>query len=279
MSKKNEEIQVEMDTIDDISDILESEAYQEPKEKDTAEEMVVKPIGQGGPVPIIAPKKDTIQLQPIVVPLAVVPYMAQDNGSLRSEVTKSKDIQQKEEEDAANEIAIKDQIKQLKKRQKINKRVFSLFAFLFAALAMVPFIVAKFVDEWAIGGSVISMANYDIITQIEFWTKGVPPLNMAYTILGTITFCFSGLGALLSLIGIIFGTFPHVLNIMLPTLSLISMLIMLILSIVWKDFQILSFVFVIVVMALNLIQFILACIFAAVLNKSVDKVEELNLEI
>ena len=65
--------------------LYESEAYGNPQPDEGTKTTVMKPVGIGGPVPIVAPKHNTIQLQPIVVPLAVVPYMTQDSDVLRTD--------------------------------------------------------------------------------------------------------------------------------------------------------------------------------------------------
>ena len=64
--------------------LYESEAYGDPQPDAGATTTIMKPVGIGGPVPIVAPKHNTIQLQPIVVPLALVPYMTQDSDVLRT---------------------------------------------------------------------------------------------------------------------------------------------------------------------------------------------------
>ena len=65
--------------------LYESEAYGNPRPDTGTRTTVMKTVGVGGPVPIIAPKHNTIQLQPIIVPLAVVPYMSQDSAVLNTE--------------------------------------------------------------------------------------------------------------------------------------------------------------------------------------------------
>ena len=85
---KNQEIVFSPDTNDvrvDDEPLFESEAYGTPQPEAGSDVTVMKPVGIGGPVPIVAPKHNTIQLQPIVVPLAVVPYMTQDSNVLRTD--------------------------------------------------------------------------------------------------------------------------------------------------------------------------------------------------
>lgn len=67
--------------------LYETDAYIAPETDPGANVTITKTIGRGGPVPIVAPRHDTIQLQPIIVPLAVVPYMSQDSAMLRTEGT------------------------------------------------------------------------------------------------------------------------------------------------------------------------------------------------
>ena len=63
--------------------VFESEAYGSPQPDAGMGTTVCKPVGIGGPIPIVAPRRTTIQLQPIIVPMAVVPYMSQDNDVLK----------------------------------------------------------------------------------------------------------------------------------------------------------------------------------------------------
>ena len=79
MTPDNGEIKLEDEPM------FESEAYAAPQPEAGSDVTVLKPVGTGGPVPIVAPKHNTIQLQPIVVPLAVVPYMTQDSNVLRTD--------------------------------------------------------------------------------------------------------------------------------------------------------------------------------------------------
>ena len=87
MSKKDKKQEIVMtpDTGEiktDDEPMFESEAYTAPQPEAGSDVTVLKPVGTGGPVPIVAPKHNTVQLQPIVVPLAVVPYMTQEIEAL-----------------------------------------------------------------------------------------------------------------------------------------------------------------------------------------------------
>ena len=82
MAKKNRKPEVEKVpesnapiVFENEQTLYEAEAYGSPQPEAGSDVTVMKPVGIGGPVPIVAPKHNTIQLQPIVVPLAVVPYM------------------------------------------------------------------------------------------------------------------------------------------------------------------------------------------------------------
>ena len=60
--------------------LFESEAYGNAQPDAGMGTTVCKPMGIGGPIPVVAPKNNTIQLQPIIVPMAVVPYMSTFSG-------------------------------------------------------------------------------------------------------------------------------------------------------------------------------------------------------
>ena len=92
MSKKNRRQEVVLEpennapvVFEEEKPLFEAEAYGSPQPEAGSDVTVMKQVGIGGPVPIVAPKHNTIQLQPIVVPLAVVPYMTQDSSVLRTE--------------------------------------------------------------------------------------------------------------------------------------------------------------------------------------------------
>ena len=98
MAKKNnvqnfvpEQEYVQEDVMLQEEVLFESEAYGSAQPDAGMGTTVCKPVGIGGPVPIIAPKNSTIQLQPIVVPMAVVPYMSQDCDVLKTEGVQTTD--------------------------------------------------------------------------------------------------------------------------------------------------------------------------------------------
>ena len=93
MAKKNRKQEILNEPVENNEPVVfegdqtlyEAEAYGSPQPEAGSDVTVMKTVGIGGPVPIVAPKHNTIQLQPIVVPLAVVPYMTQDSNVLRTD--------------------------------------------------------------------------------------------------------------------------------------------------------------------------------------------------
>ena len=124
--------------------MYESEAYGNPRPDQGTKTTVMKTVGIGGPVPIVAPKHNTIQLQPIIVPLAVVPYMSQDSSVLRTDgkpegVAADGGSYAAVEFDAARMQAEK---RTAVRRMSAVFRVYSLITFLVAAIiAPLPYLL------------------------------------------------------------------------------------------------------------------------------------------
>ncbi|MCQ2602609.1 MAG: hypothetical protein MJ193_01645, partial [Clostridia bacterium] len=83
MAKKD--IKFEPPVEEQKEETFETEAYGTPEPDKGMDTTVMKPVGMGAPVPVVMPKHNTVQLQPIIVPLAVVPYMTQDSDVLRTD--------------------------------------------------------------------------------------------------------------------------------------------------------------------------------------------------
>ena len=118
-------------------------------------------MGIGGPIPVVAPKNNTIQLQPIIVPMAVVPYMSQDNDVLKTE-----GVQVVEEYDTAasdfSRMEAEQKVEKKKKSRKAGSRAAAFFLFLFSALVVTIYMLAYFKPE------VLSLnfAEFNVIGEI-----------------------------------------------------------------------------------------------------------------
>lgn len=197
--------------------LFESEAYGNAQPDAGMGTTVCKTVGIGGPVPIIAPKNNTIQLQPIIVPMAVVPYMSQDCDVLQTEGT-----QLVEEYDTAasdfSRMEAEQQVEKSKKSQKAGARAASFFMFLLSGLVVVAYMLAYFKPE-------VFTLNFgkdlNVIGQIVDWAKGTAPADMATTILHAVCFGLAGITAITTLITLFVGKLPTG---FVLTLSLLSAL-------------------------------------------------------
>ena len=183
--------------------LFESEAYGNAQPDAGMGTTVCKPMGIGGPIPVVAPKNNTIQLQPIIVPMAVVPYMSQDNDVLKTE-----GVQVVEEYDTAasdfSRMEAEQKVEKKKKSRKAGSRAAAFFLFLFSALVVTIYMLAYFKPE------VLSLnfAEFNVIGEIVDWAKGTEPVNMAVTILHAICFGFAGITTIIALISLIVGKLP-----------------------------------------------------------------------
>lgn len=273
---KNQEIVFSPDTNDvrvDDEPLFEAEAYGTPQPEAGSDVTVMKPVGIGGPVPIVAPKHNTIQLQPIVVPLAVVPYMTQDSGVLRTDGKQQNGYMPSTVEygDATEFETVSTQ-KKIKKKAKVQPRVFALVTFLLSAVIVLPFILSYFMGSL---GSV-DISKYNVIGVIMGWVKNgfnARPLR---------NFAFIGVAAVQAvmvvtmLISIIVGKYPRAFTFILSLGSAAAMLAYLIKLLVKKQFVLNNQIALVVLVALTLLNLVLTIVFSCVLNKLDDKVEDSN---
>ncbi len=255
-------------------EVFESEAYVAPKPDVGVDTTVLKPIGNGGPVPIVAPRNKTIQLQPIIVPLAVVPYMSQDNGILRTEKPGADVFEtetEKSQETITQEISVR------RKSKQIKERVFSFVIFAIACLAIVPFVLANY--YLVLGNNLVFDLNLNVIGTIFAWVAGMPPVNMLLSILFIISAFSLVITALVSLLGLIFGFYSKIANTFLGILNFVPLLIALIYMIVKNQFILQMEIVFIIELAFTFLVFVCGVIFSLVLNKAGDKIETLTLEL
>lgn len=266
MTPDNGEIKLEDEPM------FESEAYAAPQPEAGSDVTVLKPVGTGGPVPIVAPKHNTIQLQPIVVPLAVVPYMTQDSNVLRTDGRgQNAYAQATVENDEATDFETVS-ARKVKKKGKVQPRIFALVTFLLSALTVLPFILSYFMSS--VGS--VSIEKLNVIGVIQNWIANgfaLRPLsNLAYIGVAAV----SAVMTIASLISVIVGKYPRALNFIFALASSGAMLALLIKWLVAKTFVASEKIAFLIVLVLCLVNLVLTIVFAILMNKLDDKVENVQ---
>lgn len=274
MSKKDKKQEIVMtpDTGEiktDDEPMFESEAYTAPQPEAGSDVTVLKPVGTGGPVPIVAPKHNTVQLQPIVVPLAVVPYMTQDSNVLRTD-GRGQNVyaQATVESDEATDFQTIS-ARKVKKQVKVQPRIFALVTFLLSALTVLPFILSYFMPK--IGN--ISIEVFNVIGLIKGWVANGfelhPLANLDYVVV-------AGLSAILtvvSLVAIIVGRYPRAFNFIFSLATAAALVALLVKWLIDKSFVAQEKVAFLVVLVLSLVNLVLTIVFSILMNKLDDKME------
>lgn len=274
MSKKDKKQEIVMtpDTGEiktDDEPMFESEAYTAPQPEAGSDVTVLKPVGTGGPVPIVAPKHNTVQLQPIVVPLAVVPYMTQDSNVLRTD-GRGQNVyaQATVESDEATDFQTIS-ARKVKKQVKVQPRIFALVTFLLSALTVLPFILSYFMPK--IGN--ISIEVFNVIGLIKGWVANgfelYPLANLDYVVV-------AGLSAILtvvSLVAIIVGRYPRAFNFIFSLATAAALVALLVKWLIDKSFVAQEKVAFLVVLVLSLVNLVLTIVFSILMNKLDDKME------
>ena len=266
MTPDNGEIKLEDEPM------FESEAYAAPQPEAGSDVTVLKPVGTGGPVPIVAPKHNTIQLQPIVVPLAVVPYMTQDSNVLRTD-GRGQNVyaQATVENDEATDFETVS-ARKVKKKGKVQPRIFALVTFLLSALTVLPFILSYFMPS--VGS--VSIEKLNVIGVIKNWIDNgfaLRPLsNIAYIGVAAV----SAVMTIASLISVIVGKYPRAFNFIFALASSGAVLALLIKWLVTKTFVVSEKIAFLIVLVLCLVNLVLTIVFAILMNKLDDKVENMQ---
>lgn len=274
MSKKDKKQEIVMtpDTGEiktDDEPMFESEAYTAPQPEAGSDVTVLKPVGTGGPVPIVAPKHNTVQLQPIVVPLAVVPYMTQDSSVLRTD-GRGQNVyaQATVESDEATDFQTIS-ARKVKKQVKVQPRIFALVTFLLSALTVLPFILSYFMPK--IGN--ISIEVFNVIGLIKGWVANGfelhPLANLDYVVV-------AGLSAILtvvSFVAIIVGRYPRAFNFIFSLATAAALVALLVKWLIDKSFVAQEKVAFLVVLVLSLVNLVLTIVFSILMNKLDDKME------
>ena len=248
--------------------LFEAEAYGSPQPEAGSDVTVMKQVGIGGPVPIVAPKHNTIQLQPIVVPLAVVPYMTQDSNVLR---TDSRQVGGVDVDEYMESTQFESVGQQKKTRRKINvlPRIFAFVSLLLSAAVLLPFLVSY--TNSSLGTA--DIAAFNIIGIIKGWVENsfswTPATNLIYIAIA----CLAAVQTLLSLIGCIIGKYPK------PIVPIFSFIVMgcmigvLVAELVGKTFVTAEQVGFLAILVLSILGFLASVVFSIVLNRRDDRAD------
>ena len=246
--------------------LYESEAYGSPQPDEGATTTVMKPVGIGGPVPIVAPKHNTIQLQPIVVPLAVVPYMTQDSDILRTESGRKGD--DAESAASAAEFQRAEQATRHRAHSKACKRAFSAVMLFFSALMVAAFVTSYIKPELA---AEYVLFKVDVIGQIKFWVEFGEPVDYCVTIVNAVAAACAAAGFVIALWSLALGRYPRKTFMLLTFLAAAAYAAEIIYEVVEEVFLPDASVDVFTMLAIAGIAFILSVIFAAVCIKREDR--------
>ncbi len=281
MSKKNRKQEVAFEPENNVpvefeeetNTLFEAEAYGSPQPEAGSDVTVMKQVGIGGPVPIVAPKHNTIQLQPIVVPLAVVPYMTQDSNVLRTDGRQQPLVEEYAE---ATEFSTAQSEKAKKAKKKgISPRWFALATFLITAVLVLPFILSYFYES--LGAlHFTGLDKFNVIGTIAGWisNRSVPSADLYRNIIFIAAAGITALLVIIELIALLAGKYPRAVTIILSLVPVGASLAILIKDIVSHAFVAENRLTLIIFVALALLNLLLAIIFTIVLNRADDNADK-----
>lgn len=248
--------------------LYESEAYGDPQPDEGIKTTVMKPVGMGGPVPIIAPKHNTVQLQPIVVPLAVVPYMSQDSEVLRTDGRMAnRAAVENTQSDTA--IAVQAEKEKQKKHKAVQTRVLSLVMFLCSCLIAVGFILAYY--KPVIGS--VDFSDSDVIGAIALLAQGGRPEPFAPAVTLIVGASSVAVMFLVTLFGMIFGKYARKTLMLFSFITLAVFAAEIIYAVVKKTFVASESAGWFIMLGLSGLAFVLSIVFLVVSIRRVDKDE------
>ncbi len=277
MSRKHQEVVIQDEPITvDMADgepLYEADAYGSPQLDVGADVTVMKQVGIGGPVPIVAPKHNTIQLQPIVVPLAVVPYMTQDSNVLRTD-SRQGGYESAEEESYGEDTSFDtvERRKAVRKKRKTSfPRIFSFVSFIVTALFILPFFLSYKMTN--IG--VMEIAGFDIIGIIKIWIAGGFDIEAdVFNLIYVIVMGLAGIQVVLTALGIIIGKYPKPISPILSFLNMGCFIGILVYDIVQGGFIADENIGLLVMLSVSAFNFLLTVIFSVLLNRREDREEQ-----
>ncbi len=277
MSRKHQEVVIQDEPITvDMADgepLYEADAYGSPQLDVGADVTVMKQVGIGGPVPIVAPKHNTIQLQPIVVPLAVVPYMTQDSNVLRTD-SRQGGYESAEEESYGEDTSFDtvERRKTVRKKRKTSfPRIFSFVSFIVTALFILPFFLSYKMTN--IG--VMEIAGFDVIGIIKIWIAGGFDIEAdVFNLIYVIVMGLAGIQVVLTALGIIIGKYPKPISPILSFLNMGCFIGILVYDIVQGGFIADENIGLLVMLSVSAFNFLLTVIFSVLLNRREDREEQ-----
>lgn len=277
MSRKHQEVVIQDEPITvDMADgepLYEADAYGSPQLDVGADVTVMKQVGIGGPVPIVAPKHNTIQLQPIVVPLAVVPYMTQDSNVLRTD-SRQGGYESAEEESYGEDTSFDtvERRKAVRKKRKTSfPRIFSFVSFIVTALFILPFFLSYKMTN--IG--VMEIAGFDVIGIIKIWIAGGFDIEAdVFNLIYVIVMGLAGIQVVLTALGIIIGKYPKPISPILSFLNMGCFIGILVYDIVQGGFIADENIGLLVMLSVSAFNFLLTVIFSVLLNRREDREEQ-----
>ena len=277
MSRKHQEVVIQDEPITvDMADgepLYEADAYGSPQLDVGSDVTVMKQVGIGGPVPIVAPKHNTIQLQPIVVPLAVVPYMTQDSNVLRTD-SRQGGYESAEEESYGEDTSFYtvERRKAVRKKRKTSfPRIFSFVSFIVTALFILPFFLSYKMTN--IG--VMEIAGFDVIGIIKIWIAGGFDIEAdVFNLIYVIVMGLAGIQVVLTALGIIIGKYPKPISPILSFLNMGCFIGILVYDIVQGGFIADENIGLLVMLSVSAFNFLLTVIFSVLLNRREDREEQ-----
>ncbi len=253
--------------------VYEAEAYTAPAVEMSTDGTVMKQVGTGGPVPIVAPKYNTIQLQPIVVPLAVVPYMTQDAGVLRTDGRQQGGyVATAEEYGEATQFENVTEVKATKKKRKSQlPRIFSAISLLLAAFIVLLFVISDSQDK--VGSLYVGELNF--IGTIKHWVEIKQfvlsrPEDLVYIAVPA----FTAVLVITSLIGLIVNRYPRPVTAIISCITIICLLVPMVWNFVENRFVLYEQAAFITVLCVNAVAFVLSVIFSIIINHKEDAAEQ-----
>ena len=287
-NKKKEELRLkELEEQQRKSQEIETEAYSEATPDPGMETTFTKVVGTGGPAPIVAPKHTTVQLQPIIVPLAVVPYMSSDSDILKTEGKPGEPSYQTGSEGGFSTEFKKVEshdVAKSNKKAKVRKRLFSLFSFIFAAIGVLYFVLIHFKPELFsfMGSNAIDPIGWlvhwikgDLSSYVDYAARGITTMDMkVYIIMFLLSLVGFVFATFFNFIGLIFGKYPGGFYVSMMLLSFGATLIALIMNLVKSTFSMTNDAAMIFLVALSFFDMILCIVFATIHRRKENQYED-----
>ena len=279
MAKKNRKQEIvnepvetrETVVFDNDQTLYEAEAYGSPQPEAGSDVTVMKTVGIGGPVPIVAPKHNTIQLQPIVVPLAVVPYMTQDSSVLRTE---GKQPGAQDEYAEAASFSTAEESKTKKTRKGARPRLLVFVTLLLSAILVLPFILSYFKSSLGLL-NFEGLDKFNVIGTVVNWikTKEVDTAELYRDVIFIVAGVSMAIMCVVELIALLAGKYPRAFSIIFSLIAAGTSLAILIIDMVKGVFVAGDRVALIVFLALSLFMLLLSIIFTVILNRADDRAD------